>query len=57
VTFANGDADALAAALQRLLSQPNEIDRLTAPALAHLADFQPRRIAQHYLELFSTLAP
>ncbi len=54
LTFPNGDSAALAAVLDRLLSQPNERTRLTAEAPAHLARFHPAVVAQAYLDLFAT---
>lgn len=50
VTFPNGDTQALAAAISRLLADPAECDRLRQNAAQHLARFKPRRIAGVYLE-------
>jgi glycosyltransferase involved in cell wall biosynthesis len=50
ITFANGDAPALAHALARLLEDPAECDRLRRNAPAHLARFAPRHVAGLYLE-------
>jgi glycogen(starch) synthase len=52
VTFTNGDAEALARVLEKLLMQPNERERLSAQAPQHLAQFHPVRIADRYLDLF-----
>ena len=52
VTFPNGDANALAQALEQLLRQPDEQRRLTANAPQHLAKFHPTVIAEAYLALF-----
>jgi glycosyltransferase involved in cell wall biosynthesis len=52
VTFPNGDANALAQALEQLLRQPDEQRRLTANAPQHLARFHPTVIAEAYLALF-----
>ena len=50
--FPNGDADALADCLGRLLIDGNLRDRLRADAPAHLAAHSPRHIAARYLEMF-----
>lgn len=50
VTFPNGDTQALAAAISRLLADPAECDRLRRNAAQHLARFRPRQIAGVYLE-------
>jgi len=50
VTFPNGDAPALAAAITRLLDDPAERNRLRQNAPAHLARFTPRAVAAVYLE-------
>ena len=52
VTFPNGDADALARALEKLLRAPAERQRLAANAPQHLARFHPAAIAEAYLALF-----
>ena len=57
ITFPNGDIAALEKALELLLTQPNERERLTAAAPGHLAQFQPHLIANRYLELFQTVIP
>ena len=54
LTFKNGDADALAQSLERLLSDAGERAQLTAHAPEHLAQFHPTRIANSYLNLFSS---
>ena len=55
--FPNGDVDALARTLEKLLRAPAERRRLTAHAPAHLAKFQPALIAEAYLTLFRSLLP
>jgi len=55
LTFPNGEAEALAAALERLLLQPNEHSRLQANAASHLAQFKAATVAQRYLTLFRKL--
>jgi len=52
VTFSNGNAEALAKALQKLLTQPNEYAGFAAHAPEHLAQFHPGMIANRYLDLF-----
>ncbi len=54
VTFPNDDSQALAAALQQLLSQPALLKNCRAQATAHLARFQPAVVAKKYLELFAS---
>jgi glycogen synthase len=49
LTFPNGDAQALAKALSRLLDAPAECERLRQNAPAHLARFTPRHVANLYL--------
>lgn len=50
LTFPNGDAQALAHALSRLLEDPAEQNRLRQNAAAHLARFTPRHVAGLYLD-------
>ena len=52
ITVPNGDADALAQALEQLLLDPNEQKRLLIRAPEHLARFHPTTIAKAYLNLF-----
>ena len=54
ITFPNGDAVALSEALETLLTQPNERERLTKNAPEHLAVFHPTLIAERYLQLFQS---
>jgi glycogen synthase len=54
ITFPNGDTAALARALEKLLIEPNECERLAANAPQHLAGFQPELIAKRYLDLFQS---
>lgn len=55
VTFANGDVDALARALEQFARAPSATAPFTAQASAHLARFHPRVIARAYLDLFESL--
>lgn len=52
ITVPNGNADALAQALEQLLLNPNEQKRLLIQAPEHLATFHPTTIAETYLTLF-----
>lgn len=52
LTFPNGDAQALAGALESLLSRPNEHEKFLAQAPPHLAKFHPATVAETYLALF-----
>jgi glycogen(starch) synthase len=52
VTFPNGDASALAAALDGLLRQPDECAKMTESAAEHLGQFHPEIVAQAYLRIF-----
>jgi len=52
ITVPNGDAGALAQALEQLLLNPNERKRLLFRAPEHLARFHPTTIAETYLTLF-----
>ena len=53
ITVPNGDAGALAQALEQLLLNPNERKRLLFRAPEHLARFHPTTIAKTYLNLVS----
>jgi len=55
LTFSNGDVAALENVLHRLLTQPDERERLIAASPEHLAEFHPRLVAQRYTDLFETL--
>ena len=57
LTFPNGDIDALARTLEKLLRAPEERQRLTAHVSEHLAKFQPAAIAEAYLTLFRSQLP
>lgn len=57
VTFPNGDAGALADALEKFLRAPGERDRFLAQAPEHLVHFHPRTIANRYLDLFRSKLP
>ena len=57
ITFPNGNADALASALEQLLAAPDERQRLAANRSQHLAQFHPATIAESYLNLFRSLLP
>ena len=52
ISFPNGDAGALADALEKLLREPGARDRLRAQAPQHIARFHPAAIADQYLDLF-----
>lgn len=52
ITFANGDAEALARALEKLILITDERRRLLARASEHLAQFHPETVARQYLDLF-----
>jgi glycogen synthase len=54
ITFPNRDVKALSEALEKLLTQPNERERLLANAPQHLSAFQPALIARRYLDLFQS---
>jgi glycosyltransferase involved in cell wall biosynthesis len=54
ITFPNGDAAALANALERLLAAPEQWRELVAGASQHLARFHPAAIATSYLNLFQS---
>lgn len=56
ITFPNGDINTLADALEQLLTRPDERERLIAEGPKHLSQFQPRLVAERYLELFKTVA-
>jgi glycosyltransferase involved in cell wall biosynthesis len=51
-TFPNGDVEALALAVEKLLRAPEERRRLAGCAPEHLVKFQPALVAETYLELF-----
>lgn len=57
ITFPNGDIAALEKALERLSTRSDERERLVAQAPSHLSQFQPRLVAERYLELFQSVAP
>ncbi len=57
LAFPNGDVDALAQALERLLRTPEERRRLIASAPEHLRKFEPAVIAEAYLALFRSQLP
>ena len=52
LTFANGDAEGLASALEQVLCDPAVQERFRAAAPAHLALHQPAAVAKRYLEVF-----
>ena len=54
ITVPNGNAMALSEALQTLLDQPNERERLRMQAPQHLARFHPAVIADRYLQVFQS---
>ena len=57
LTFPNGDIDALAQDLEKLLGAPEERSRLLVHAPEHLAKFQLAGIAEAYLTLFRSQLP
>ncbi len=54
LTFPNANATALADTLEKLLRIPSGHERFLGEAAGHLAHFQPRVIADHYLDLFQS---
>ena len=52
VTFSNGDAEALAGAVQNLLENPELEESFRDQAAAHLAHFEAKVIANRYLDLW-----
>jgi glycosyltransferase involved in cell wall biosynthesis len=56
ITFRNGDIAALAQALERLSTRLYERERLVAQGPQHLLQFQPRLVAERYLELFRSVS-
>jgi glycosyltransferase involved in cell wall biosynthesis len=57
VTFPNGNAEALANALEHLLASPDDRQRLAANRTQHLAQFHSATIAESYLNLFRSILP
>lgn len=57
LTFPNGDPQALALAIEKLVRDPHERQRLLADATRHLAQFHPATVASQYLELFRSKLP
>jgi glycosyltransferase involved in cell wall biosynthesis len=55
--FPNGDAAALAAALQRVLEEPGLREELVSRGPDHLKGFQPATVAGRFLALFRSVAP
>jgi len=51
-----GDAEAIARAIESLLSDPDRYERLSRGAIARSADFSIERCAERHRELYSTLA-
>ncbi len=52
-TVPNGDVPALAAAINRLLGTPGELDHYRAAAPAHVSRFTPQAAAEHLLRLMA----
>jgi len=50
--FPNGDAAALAVVLKNLLTDENLRTQLLSQSQSHLANFDPKVVAQHYLNFF-----
>lgn len=57
VTFPNGDAGALAAAIRELWTEPGRCEALQAAAPEHLARHTAQAVAAAYLEIFQKLVP
>jgi glycogen(starch) synthase len=55
--FPNGDAAALATALQHILEEPGLREALVAKGPEHLEAFQPAHIAERFLTLFRNVTP
>jgi glycosyltransferase involved in cell wall biosynthesis len=55
ITFPNSDIGALQNAMERLLTRPEEREKLIAAGSKHLTQFQPHLVAQRYRELFDTV--
>jgi glycosyltransferase involved in cell wall biosynthesis len=55
ILFPNGDAKAMASALRELLTDPALRERFLTEKNRHLERFQPKIIAQKYLNLFQTV--
>jgi glycosyltransferase involved in cell wall biosynthesis len=53
LTTTNGDAAALAGALEQLLSNPDAWQRFRAAAPKHLAKYRPRNVASAYLDVMA----
>ncbi len=51
LTYANGDVDALTAAMQRIVDEPEIVTRLRARAAAHLDRHTPRAMVDAYLQV------
>lgn len=51
----NGDAEAMAAALKRLLTDPSLRIKLLAARDRHLQRFEPENVARRYLEIFESV--
>jgi glycosyltransferase involved in cell wall biosynthesis len=56
VMFPNGDAEALARVLQRLLTEPELRIGLRGAAAGHIERFKLASVAQHYLRIFEEAA-
>jgi len=57
ITFPNGDTSALEQALERLMLESAERERLVAAGPKHLSQFQPGLVAERYLKLFQSVVP
>jgi glycosyltransferase involved in cell wall biosynthesis len=53
--FPNGDVEALAAALERALTDKAYCEQLIANGPAHLKSFEPQNVAKRYLDLFQSV--
>lgn len=52
LTFTNGDSQALAEVLQKLLTQPEQMSKYREHATTHLSRHQPQQVAKAYLDVF-----
>ncbi len=55
LTYPNGDSEALAQALARLLAEPELVAELRGAAEGHLEKHQPQIVARNYLDFFESV--
>lgn len=53
--FPNGDVEAMAAALKRLITDPSLREKLLAERDRHLERFQPEAVAREYMQFFESI--